>query len=319
MSRLPRSLFLVIPILVLVALLPAVFRNNYQQHLLVMIAINSILALGLNLILGFVGDKSLGHASFFGIGAYIGALIAFRTGGDLILSLIGAVAGAAVMSVLIGYPVLRLRGPYFAIVTLGFSLILQLIASNWISVTGGPMGLPGVPGASLKLGGIVLFKFKTVFDYWWLTFAVALLFFLISWSIERTALGRILTAIRENYNLSEAAGINPFRYKMVAFVLGAGFAGLAGGIYSQYTGYISPKVFDTLLNVNLVTMVIVGGEATTIGPIIGSAIVTLLPELLRFVEGLRMLIFGSILLAVILFAPHGVMGLVKSIIRKTRK
>ncbi len=305
--------------LVAAAALPFVLTNNYYLHLMIMIAINSMLALGLNLILGFVGDKSLGHASFFGIGAYAGALIAFATNGNVIYTTIGAAVIAGVASIAIGYPVLKLRGPYFAIVTLGFCLIMQLVASNWVELTGGPMGLPGIPSAQLLAGGTTIFEAVDEQDYWYITFAGAALLYLLSRSIERTSLGRVLTALKENYNLSEAVGINPFHIKMAAFVIGAAFAGIAGSLYAHYTGFISPKVFDTLLNVNIVTMVIIGGEATSSGPVLGAMVVTLLPEVLRFAEGFRLLIFGVILLAVIMFAPKGLLGLVATLRSKTRK
>ena len=305
--------------LIVAAVLPFVMTNNYHLHLLIMIAINSMLALGLNLILGFVGDKSLGHASFFGIGAYAGALIAFATNGNVLLTTIGSAAVAGLISIAIGYPVLKLRGPYFAIVTLGFCLIMQLVASNWVELTGGPMGLPGIPSAKLLVGGTTIFESVTEQDYWYLAFSGAAILFLLSRSIERTSLGRVLTALKENYNLSEAVGINPFHIKMAAFVIGAAFAGVAGALYSHYTGFISPKVFDTLLNVNIVTMVIIGGEATSSGPVIGAMLVTLLPEMLRFAEGFRLLIFGFILLAVIMFAPKGLVGFVNVLRIKGRK
>lgn len=301
------------------AALPFILSNNYHLHLMIMIAINSMLALGLNLILGFVGDKSLGHASFFGIGAYAGALIAFATDGNVLFTTLGAALIAGAASVVIGYPVLKLRGPYFAIVTLGFCLIMQLVASNWVELTGGPMGLPGIPSIKLMAGGTTILEGVTEQDYWYITFAGAALLYLLSRSIERTSLGRVLTALKENYNLSEAVGINPFHIKMAAFVIGAAFAGIAGSFYAHYTGFISPKVFDTLLNVNIVTMVIIGGEATSTGPVIGAMVVTLLPEVLRFAEGFRLLIFGLILLAVITFAPKGLLGLATLLRIKIRK
>lgn len=293
-------------VLALLMLLPMAISSHFYLHMLVMAAINCVLALSLNLILGLAGEKSLGHAAFFGLGAYAAAIVGLRFTSAAWATLGASGLAAGLGGLAIGYPSLRLRGPYFAIVTLGFVLILQLLATNQVQLTGGPMGLPGVPPATIGS-----WRFYTERHYLYAALGLAVVTTWLSWAITRSRLGRALVAIRENPDLAESVGISGFHAKLVAFVIGAVLAGLSGGVYAHYMAFVSPKVFDTFLNVMIVSMVIIGGEGTTVGPILGALIVTALPEVLRFSEAYRMLFFGCVLLAAIMFAPAGLMGLVR--------
>lgn len=300
--------------------IPFLVTSSFYIHLLIMSAVNAVLAIGLNFILGYIGEKSLGHAAFYGIGAYTTAILSVHFGCSGPLNLLASLLVTLLGGLVIGIPSLRLRGPYFAIVTLGFVLILQLILMNGGSVTGGPMGLPGVKRLTLpSLWTGKIFTFSTDVHYYHLAMLFFWASFLISMGAINSKMGRAWLAIRENLDLAESVGISAFRYKLIAFLIGAGLAGLVGAVFTQYTGFVSPKVVDTWVNVNIVTMVIIGGEGTLLGPVVGAFLVTILPEVLRFAEGYRMLLFGVILLITIMFAPQGIVGLASDLVAKWKR
>jgi len=289
--------------------IPLWVQSNFYMYILIMGAFNAVLAISLNLMLGYIGEKSLGHAAFYGIGAYTAAMISSHFGLSGPLNLLAAFVVTTACAAIIGIPALRLRGPYFAIVTLGFVLILQLLVLNGGSFTGGPSGLPGVKRlAWTGIGGP--YVFSTDIQYYYAAIALFWIALFVSIAAVNSKMGRAWLAIRENLDLAESIGINAFYYKMIAFLMGAGLAGLVGALYAHYIGFVSPRIFDTWTNVLIVAMVIIGGEGTIIGPVVGGLIMTALPELLRFAEGYRMLLYGLFLLAVIMFAPQGIVGLV---------
>jgi branched-chain amino acid transport system permease protein len=300
--------------------IPSAVESSFYIHIFIMSAINAVLAIGLNLIMGFIGEKSLGHAAFYGIGAYATAIMSIHFGLSGPLNLVVALLVTLLCALVIGIPSLRLRGPYFAIVTLGFVLILQLLILNGGVITGGPMGLPGIK--RLRLPGMFGgngFVLSTDAQYYYGAMIFFWIAMLISMLSLRSRMGRAWLAIRENMDLAESVGISAFRYKLVAFLIGAGLAGLVGALYTHYIGFISPKIIDTWINVLLAAMVIVGGEGTVLGPVVGAVLLTMLPEVLRFAEGYRMLLYGVILLVVIMFAPQGIVGLVTDLAKRDKR
>lgn len=286
---------------------PLTLTNPFYLHTAIALMINAVLALSLNFILGYVGEKSLGHAAFFGIGGYTAALLALNlhvpTWATLPMG--GLVAG--LFGLAVGIPTLRLRGPYFAIATLGFGAILQLVVTNWTSLTKGPMGIPGVP--PLTLFGLA---FCSERPYYYVALFLLALSAYLTWRLAHSRIGRAFTAIHQNFDLAESVGIDTFRFKLIAFVLGTVLAGIVGAFYAHYTNFISPKALESYITLNVVTMVIIGGEGTLPGPILGAVLVTLLPEVLRVADNYRMVIFGFILLLSIIYAPSGIVGLVRS-------
>jgi branched-chain amino acid transport system permease protein len=303
---------------VLISLLvPMAVTGSFYMFILIMGALNAVLAVSLNLMLGYIGEKSLGHAAFFGIGAYAAAMLSVHFGLTGPLGLLAAAILTMACAAIIGIPALRLRGPYFAIVTLGFVLIVQLLVTNGGSATGGPSGLAGI--ARLQWNGIGgPFEFTTDTHYYYASIALFWGALFISILAANSRMGRAWVAIRENFDLAESVGIDAFYYKMIAFLMGAGLAGLVGALYAHYIGFVSPRIFDTWTNVLIVAMVIIGGEGTILGPVIGAVIMTALPELLRFAEGYRMLLYGLFLLAAIMFAPQGLLGLTVIVVGKLK-
>lgn len=297
----------------LAAAVPAFVANPFYLHTGIALMVNIVLALSLNFILGYVGEKSLGHAAFYGIGGYTAAILAINYALPAWLTLIAGAFVSGLFGLIVGYPSLRLRGPYFAIATLGFGAILQLIATNWVAVTKGPMGMPGVPPISLPNPFGAGLVFSTERPYYYLALIFVALTCWITYRLANSRTGRAFVAIHENVDLAESVGIDTFNFKMIAFLLGTVLAGLIGAFNAHYTNFISPKALEPYLTLNAVTMVIIGGEGTLAGPIVGAVLVTFLPEVLRVAEQYRMVFFGLILLISIIYAPSGIVGLVRNI------
>ena len=284
--------------------MPLALPGAYHRHLLVLAGLFVLMALGFDLVLGYLGELSLGHAAFFGVGAYTTALLTrnFATPFPLDLVLAGFVTGVA--GFLIGVPSLRLTGPYFAIVTFGFAEILRLVALNWVSVTRGPMGLPDIPHP--QLGGFII---NTELRYYYLIAILVGLAVLVTRRLLDSTVGHAFLAIRENEELAASAGIPTFRVKLVAFCIGMVFTGVAGSVYARYVHFVDPTALSFHYTVTVVSMVIVGGQGSIAGTALGAVLFTLLPEYLRIADSARLLIFGALLMAAVVFLPEGLHGL----------
>ena len=291
---------------VLALALPLLLRGPYHRHILVLAGLFILMALGFDLVLGYIGELSLGHAAFFGIGAYTTALVTrhFDLPFPLDLLLAGLFTGVA--GVVIGAPSLRLKGPYFAIVTFGFAEILRLVALNWTSVTRGPMGLPDIPHPELGP-----FRVTSELGYYYIILALIGVAIVVTRRLVDSTVGHALLAIRENDELAAATGISTFRFKLLVFVIGMIFTGAAGSVYARYVHFVDPTALSFYYTVTVVSIVIVGGQGSITGTILGALIVSLLPEYLRVVESARLVIFGALLMAAIVFMPEGLRGLMR--------
>ncbi|MEW6643002.1 MAG: branched-chain amino acid ABC transporter permease [Pseudomonadota bacterium] len=281
------------------ALFPLMVRDPYLLHLGIMALVYVVLASSLNLIVGYIGEFSLGHTAFLGVGAYTAALLSSRAGLPLWATIPLAGVMAAVFGILIGAITLRLQGPYFVIVTLAFAEVLRIVANNFVALTNGPMGLAGI-----SQGGIAD---KRGFFYVVLAIAAVALYLCYRFVYSNT--GRGAVAIRENRYVAQSIGVDPFRSALLAFVLGAFLAGLAGGFYAHYISFVGPEVFQFAFTVSMIIMVLIGGKGTLIGPILGALIVTILEEYLRQAQELRLTLFGLIVILVVLFLPRGIASL----------
>jgi len=280
--------------------------GKYNIHILILAAIFAVTTLSLNLITGYVGELSLGHAAFFGIGAFTSALLSLRFNLSFWICFPAAGVMAGIFALGIGYVTLRLRGAFFVIVTLAFGEIVRLVDVNWVSLTKGPMGLTDIPlpQITLPIVGKIIFSSKTHFYY--LSFLFLTLVIYITYRLVHSRIGRAWTAIRENEPLAQSVGVSAFKYAFLAFVLGAIFAGMAGSLYAHYMSFIGPDVFSFSLTISMLIMLIAGGQGTIVGPVIGALIFTSLPEYLRVTELYRLSIFGIILMLVVLFIPEGI-------------
>ncbi len=287
----------------LLLVLPLAVRSAYHLHVLIMAGIFAILASSLNLLLGYTGLLSLGHAAFFGIGAYASALLVLRGEWPFLAGFVTAMALAGLSGWAIGRLALRLRGAYFVLVTISFAGVIALVSVNWIALTNGPLGLPGVPPPEL-FG----FSFRTKTAAYYLVLAVAGLAYVVCRRLVASRVGRALLAMRENEPLAASVGIDGTRYLVVATVVSAAMAGAAGSLYAHYTRFVSPEVFLFNYTVTTVIMVVAGGKGTLAGPIVGAVVFTVLPEALRAVTTWQwqMLAYGVMLILTVVLLPGGI-------------
>lgn len=285
---------------VLAVLMAGKSINRYYSGILIMICINIILTVSLNLVSGFLGQLVLGHAGFMSVGAYSAALFTMYSGLPVSVSFpLGLVTGgltAALFGILIGIPALRLQGDYLAIITLGFGEIIRVLILA-MPFTGGARGL--------SVSTVVTRKTWVYFSW---AFFVAVLAVFVVYSFIHSRHGRAVLAIREDEIAAEASGINTTYYKLLAFVLSAFIAGIAGGLYAHYIGVLNPAKFDFNYSTELLVMVVLGGMGSITGSVISATVLTILPELLRDFSSYRMLVYSIILIIVMLFKPSGLMG-----------
>ncbi|MDX3906917.1 MAG: branched-chain amino acid ABC transporter permease [Pigmentiphaga sp.] len=287
------------------AVLPLVVHDQYLLHVAIMVLFYAVLATSLNLIVGYVGEFSLGHTAFLGTGAYAAALLSTKLGWPLWATIPAAGTLAAIMGLLIGSITLRLQGPFFVIVTLAFAEVLRLVADNWIAFTNGPMGIAGVPQPAwlAQAGNLATKQF-----YFYLAWGVLGVALYLAFRFVYSNAGRAAITLRENRYVAQSIGIRPFRYAMLAFVLGAFLAGMAGGFYAHYISFVGPEVFRFAFMVSMIIMVLIGGKGTLVGPLLGALLVTFLEEYLREAKELRLSLFGLAVMAIVLFLPRGLMG-----------
>jgi branched-chain amino acid transport system permease protein len=299
--------------------LPAGVSDPYVLHLAIYTGINVMLASGLNLLVGYMGLLSLGHCAFWGLGAYGSALLVTRLGVSFWLGLPAAGILAAVVSGLLGALILRVRGHRFVILTLAFGQIVRLIHYNWIDLTNGQNGISGVPAPALVVPGLGEVSLAPKERFYYLVLALTALTVFVCARVADSHVGRALVAIRENESLAAAVGINAFAYSLIAFGVGAFFAGLAGSLYAHYSRYVSPDMFEFIHVVEVLIMVLMGGRGSLAGPVVGAVIFTVLPEGLRFVglsPAAQWVALGLILLLGVLYMPE---GLVPRIARRLRR
>ena len=287
---------------------PAWVWNPYHLHTLIMAGIFAVLALSLNLLLGYTGQLSLGHAAFFGIGAYATGLLTVKLDWSPWLGLVAAIALPAATGWAIGRLALKLRGAYFVLLTISFAGVVSLVSINWMDLTNGPLGLPGVPPLDVALPGLPALSLRAKGAYYYLVLAAVALCYLVCSALIHSRIGRALIALRENETLAESVGINGTHYLVLAAVLSAAMAGLGGGLYAHYTRFVSPEVFLFSYTVTMVIMVVAGGKGTLAGPVVGAVIFTVLPEALRALASWQwqMLLYGIVLIAVLFFLPRGI-------------
>jgi branched-chain amino acid transport system permease protein len=283
---------------------------EYLLHIFVIAGIYIILTLSLNLIVGFTGLPALGHAAFSCIGAYTSSLLALNLGLSPWIGLVTGACLAGISGVIIGYPAVRLKGDYLALATFGLGVIVYSIAKNWVSLTRGPMGLPGIPGFS-----VFGYEFSEIWQYLILvTFWVFITIFVIN-RINNSPFGRILRSIREDEIASQALGKDTNRHKLIVFIIGAFFAGIGGSLYAHYITFIDPSSFTVMESLTILLMVIFGGMGSIQGSIVGAIILVIVPELLRFfgmpssiAAPMRQMIYGLLLVLLMIKRPQGIMG-----------
>ncbi len=304
-------LFFLFTLVVLVA--PAAFKGGYLLNVLVFMGINTMLAVALNLLLGFAGQISLGHASFFGLGAYLSGVLSATYGFNPWLTICIAAVTVGVLAFGMGFPILKLKGHYLAMATLGFGIIVYIVFNETVAYTGGPSGLSGIP--NLKLGKMV---FDNDVKNYYLIWTFALVTMLLSINLAHSRIGRALRAIHDSEVASRVMGVNARLLKVQVFALSAIISAVAGSLYAHTMSFISPASFGFNFSVELVTMVIIGGLGSIFGSFLGAALLTILPEMLRVVQDYDIVVYGLLLIVMTMYMPKGLAGGIAACWRQVR-
>ncbi len=293
----------VLAALVALAILPAFVHSNYVLSIAVSGFVFVVCAAALNLIYGFAGLLSFAQLGFWGIGGYVAAISVVDAKLPFAAGVLLAGLLACVVALIVGFAVLRTNRHAFVIVTLTFALLCALLARDWISVTRGPLGIPGLPPASI-LG----FAFNNPTRFYYLAFGFAVIALAIVYALVTSRIGLLLKAIKQNEALARSQGISPMPYKLLAFVLGAALTGMAGGIYVFHLRIVDPTFLDFYYMQTFLIFVVIGGAGSFWGVVIAGALMVALPEVLRFTEDLRMVIYGAVLVLAMLIMPRGIAG-----------
>ena len=298
---------------IVLAIVPFVLPNNFYLDLAIRMLINACIVLGLNLLIGFAGQISLGHAGFIGIGAYASAVLPTHFNWPPLLAMGVGAAAAGVLAALVARPIFRLKGHYLAMATLGLGIILSIIIKNEAAYTGGPDGMP-VP--ALTLAGWEISGEKT---WYWIVAGLLLVSVWGAINLIDSPFGRALRALHGSEVASQVVGVDVARYKAAIFVLSAMFASLMGSVTAHYVGFVTPNVADFFHSIELVTMVVVGGMASVFGSVVGAVLLTALPQALASFEGWETVVFGAILMACMIFMPKGLVPTLAARLRSEMK
>jgi len=302
-----RRWWLIVSVIV-ISILPSVLQDSYWRANLIVCAINVMLAIGLDFILGYAGQLNLGHSAFYGIGAYVSTLLIMKLGVPFWAAFLCGILLSGTAGMALSIFAVRLRGHYLAIASLGFAVIVHQVLVNWISLTQGPLGIYGIkPPPAIALPGLPAISFGDSANMFYLVAGFALLFYILLDRLVRSPIGETLTAIREDEVSAASLGINCTAWKVFAFGIGSAVAGAAGAFYASFVGTLVPDAFIITESFTILAMVIVGGMGTLIGPVWGAILLTVLPEVLRGFGDFRLVLYGLALTLAVLFMPGGMM------------
>ncbi len=282
-----------------VLLLPLALQNNYHYEVAILVGLNAIVCVGLNLLIGYAGQISLGHAGFFGLGAYGSAILTVRYGWPPSGAMLAATAGVALLAWLIGRPILRLRGHYLAMATLGMGIIISIVIVTEDRLTGGPdgMAVPALGVFGLALAGERL--------WYWMVGGTLLVAVWLALNLVDSPHGRALRALHGSEIGAEVTGIDSASHKVRVFVISAVYAAVAGSLTAHYAGFVTPAKVTFFHSIELVTMVVFGGMASTFGAVVGAALLTTLPQALTVFKEYEMVMFGAVMMLTMIFMPKG--------------
>ncbi len=283
---------------------------DYLFHILIFFCITLVLTTSLDLLVGETGLLSLGHAAFYGLGAYASALLTVRMGAPFVVGIFVGMAGSALISFVVSLPSLRLHDDYFVIATFAFQMIFFGIFNNWVGLTGGPLGVPGIPPPN-----IVGWTIRSNIGFVVLGVAFAAFAYSIVRMLASSPFGRVLRGIREDEIFTKSLGKNTLKYKVTAFAVSAALAASAGSLYAHYITYVDPTTFTVMESILVISIVIVGGAGSRWGALVGAAVLVTLPEVLRFIglpssvaANLRQIVYGVLLIVMMMFRPRGLVG-----------
>ena len=301
-------------VLVLLAAAPLATPGTYYQFMLILVFIHAVVAIGLNILAGYGGLFSLGHAALMAMGAYTSALVSkgleevpylAATGLHVWIGMLAGIIAASVFGALLAFPSLRLKGPYLAMVTIAFGWVIWKILLEWVEVTGGELGITAIPKASV--GPLVL----TTTYFYYFALAVVVVAMVFQRNLIQSAYGRRLLAIKHSEIAAASVGINVYAVKVRVFVISAALAGVGGALFAHQQNFVNPDNFQFFSSVFFLLAVLFGGAGTLVGPVIGAAVLTLLPELLHGFDRVRLIVYGLFILATLYFQPNGVAGFLR--------
>ena len=298
-------------IIVIMFLLPAFFKGPYVTHILILTILNILLATSLRLI-NLTGLMSLAHGGMMTLGAYTSTLFVIKLGFSSWLALLIGGLMASFAAFIVGFPFSRLKGIYFAMVTIFLSEMVALSAEQWRSLTGGSSGIYNIPRPDpIIIPGILHITFSSKVSFYYLICVILLMSLLILYAVEHSRIGMTLNGIQQSDSLAESIGINCTGYKVLAFSIGCFFPGIAGGFYAQYISTINPTTFGFLFTIYVIIYLVVGGMKSFVGPIIGAFVFTILPEILRPLKEFQPYFFAGSLMLILFFMPEGLVGIPK--------
>ena len=283
-----------------IALLPLFLSNSYFYDIAILVGLNAIVCVGLNLLIGYAGQISLGHAGFFGLGAYGSAILASRYGWPPLAAMFATTLAVAALAFLVGRPILRLKGHYLAMATLGLGIIIFMVITTEDKFTGGPDGLSVVP---FSIGEFTLRGERV---WYWIVGVLLLFAVWLALNLIESAAGRALRALHSSEIGAEVVGIDAAKHKVMVFVVSAVFASVAGSLAAHYSGFVTPGKVAFFHSIELVSMVVFGGMASTFGAVVGAAVLTTLPQLLTVFKDYEMMVFGAVMMGTMIFLPRGV-------------
>jgi branched-chain amino acid transport system permease protein len=301
-------------VLIVLLTLPVATRDPYFLNLFITVGIWTTSVWGVRLIMS-TGQLTLGHAAYMAVGAYASTLLTMKAGLSFWLAFPLAGMISSLIALLIGYPILRIKGVYFSIITFAFAEIIRLIIVHWPGVLGGYGGIPNIPPPQ----PIFSIRFTSRVPFYYLILAISLATYLFMVRIEKSRLGRIFSSIHESDTLAESIGINVMKYKMIAFCLGCFFAGLSGSFYAHYFNFTSPEFFTIWQSIYCLIFVIVGGVGSVFGPFLGSLFMTLVPEFLRVAKEYEPVVYAIILILIMFLLPGGLVTLPDRLRGKEKK
>jgi len=298
---------------VIIILLPLFVESKYYFIVLNVIGLNTIVVVGLNLLIGFAGQISLGHAAFYGLGSYFSGILTVNYGFPLWPAMVVGMMATGVVAYLIGYPSLKLRGHYLVMATLGFGIIINILMGELEQFTGGHDGLMGIP--PLAIGGLI---FDNDLKNFYLIWSFVFLCMLAARNLLNSRVGRALRAISGSEVAASSLGVNTADYKVKVFVLSAMFASISGSLYAHYITFISPSSYDFYYSIQVVTMVIVGGMGSLWGSLLGAGVLTCISEALHVAKQYHIIAYGVFLCLVLVFLPQGILMGIINLFLKTK-
>jgi branched-chain amino acid transport system permease protein len=294
-----------------VLLVPLFFSGSYLMNVLVFVGIHTLLAIALNLLLGYAGQISLGHAAFFGLGAYSSGILTATYSWNPWLAMVIVALAVGALAFAIGFPILKLKGHYLAMATLGMGIIMYILFNEWVDLTGGPSGFSGIP--NLQLGSLV---FDSDLKNYYLVWSFVLGCVLLSINLANSRIGRAFRAIHDAEIAARVAGVNARLLKVQVFALSAMISAIAGSLYAHVMTFVAPPSFGFNISVELLTMVVIGGLGSIYGSFLGALLLTMLPEFLRFMHDYDIVFYGGLLMVMTIFMPGGLVRGIPDLFRK---